>query len=445
MKNEATIREIKSKFSALDALMDERVRRQWVGAEAESRGWGGVSAVSRATGISRATIVRGMGELRQQKVLDTKARTRQLGNGRKRQGESNPASAHRPHGRLPYRIRRPGGGRKSIKEKDPAIVPALERLLKDEVAGDPMTKQKWVRSSLRKLSVRLADEDHHASPPVVARLLKDMGFSLKANTKRKHGRHGCPERDKQFKYIASQKQHFIAAGLPVISIDAKKKELIGAFLNKGRTWRRDAEEVNEHDFPGAAVCRATPFGIYDIGRNKGHVYVGVSNSTPEFAVHSIARWWKDEGSQVYPKIKKLLILADGGGSNGCRVQAWKLNLQEKLCDEFGLRATVCHYPTGCSKWNPIEHRLFSFISRNWEGRPLKTLEIMLGFIRGTSTTTGLEVKASLDAGVYKKGQKARNSDMDRLKIEPHAICPKWNYTLSPRKARSPCWKIGNQT
>ena len=333
-----------------------------------------------------------------------------------------------------HRIRRPGGGRKLVEEKDPAIVTALERMLTDEVAGDPMSEQKWIRSSTRRLSDGLAAEGHQASSRTVSRLLKQMGFSLKAN-QRKHGKHGCPERDEQFKYIASQKQRFIKAGLPVISIDTKKKELIGAFISKGRTWRREAEEVNEHDFPGAAVCRAVPFGIYDVGRNEGHVYVGVSNNTPEFAVHSIARWWKDEGSQVYPKTKKLLILADGGGSNGCRVQAWKHNLQEKLCDEFGLTVTVSHYPTGCSKWNPVEHRLFSFISRNWEGKPLKTLETMLAYIRGTSTKTGLRVKAFLDKSVYKKGQKLTGDEVRRLRLEPHAVYPTWNYTLRPRRPR----------
>ena len=253
-----------------------------------------------------------------------------------------------------YRIRRPGGGRKLTEEKDPTIVTALERMLKDEVAGDPMTEQKWIRSSLHRLSKRLANEGHQASPDVVARLLKKLGFSLKAN-KRKQGRWGCPERDEQFKYIASQKQQFITAGLPIISIDTKKKELIGDFRNKGRTWRRQAEEVNEHDFPGAAKCRAVPFGIYDPTKNKGYVYVGLSNDTPEFAVHSIARWWEGEGRRGYPGASALLILADSGGSNGCRARAWKLSLQEKLSNEFwsdGDRLSLSNggilSSTGCS-------------------------------------------------------------------------------------------------
>jgi len=321
-----------------------------------------------------------------------------------------------------------------IEEIDPAIVPALERLLADEIAGDPMTEQKWIRTSLRRLSKELEDGGHRASIPTLARLLKDMGFSLKAN-KRKQGRIGCPERDEQFKYIASQKQRFITAGWPVISIDTKKKELIGEFRNSGRTWRRHAEEVNEHDFPGVAKWRAVPFGIYDVSKNEGYVYVGISNDTPEFAVCAIAKWWNDEGRRVYPIGSELLILADSGGGNSCRARAWKLNLQEKLCDTFGLTATVCHYPTGCSKWNPVEHRLFSYISTNWQGKPLKTLEIMLGYIRGTSTATGLKVKAFLDRGLYKRGQKVKSEDLKRIKIEPHLVCPKWNYTLHPRRVQ----------
>ncbi len=245
-------------------------------------------------------------------------------------------------------VRRPEKGTRTFIPIRPLFWPALERLLADEVAGDPMSEQRWVRSSLRRLSEQLKAEGHQASTGTVSRLLKDMGFSLKAN-QRKQGRPGCPERDAQFQYIASQRQRFTAAGLPVISVDTKKKELIGEFRSNGRTWRREAEEVNEHDFPGAAECRAVPFGIYDVTRNKGYVYVGVSNNTPAFAVHSSARWWEEEGQRLYPEAGELLVLADGGGSNGCRVRAWKCCLQERLCDAFGLTVTVCHYPTGCSK------------------------------------------------------------------------------------------------
>jgi Rhodopirellula transposase DDE domain len=420
------------------STLNEAQARWFVAREAICRGCGGVSRMHELTGLSRTTIVRGMRELSQQQLPGATDSIRQTRGERKRLEEATPAKTtqrpqhgRRPYGKQQYRIRRPGGGRKLIEEKDPAILAALERLLTDETAGDPMTEQRWMRSSLRRLSEMLAHEGHQASSTVISRLLKGMGFSLKAN-KRKQGRFGCPERDEQFEYIASQKHSFMAAGLPVVSIDTKKKELIGEFRNDGRTWRRQAEEVNEHDFPGVAVCRAVPFGVYDIARNQGYVYVGVSNDTPEFAVHSIARWWKDQGCRVYPKADALLILADSGGSNSCRAQAWKLSLQEKLCDEFGLTVTVCHYPTGCSKWNPIEHRLFSFISKNWEGKPLRSLEIMLGYIRGTSTVTGLEVKTFLDRSVYQRERGVKSEDVGRLRLESHILCPKWNYTLHPR-------------
>jgi Rhodopirellula transposase DDE domain len=296
-----------------------------------------------------------------------------------------------------------------------------------------MTEQRWVRSSTRRLSESLKDEGYRASSGVVSRLLKDMGFSLKAN-KRKQGRRGsCPQRDAQFQYIASIRQRFVAAGSPVISVDTKKKELIGEFRNPGRTWRREAEEVNEHDFPDSAECRAVPFGIYDVAKNLGYTYIGVSNDTPEFAVHSVARWWMEYGKQLYPKTRELLLLSDGGGCNGCRARAWKLNVQDVLCDRIGLTVTVCHYPTGCSKWNPIEHRLFSYISKNWAGKPLKTLSVMLAYIRGTKTSTGLKVEAALDEGVYKRGQKVNKEDLERLILTEHDICPNWNYTLTPQR------------
>ncbi|HEX6512583.1 MAG TPA: ISAzo13 family transposase [Chloroflexota bacterium] len=398
---------IKDKFERLRPAMDERMRRLWAANESMALGWGGIRLVAQATGLSPNTIRQG--------IADLNAPPTDLSAG----AEDS------------QRIRRPGAGPKLAEVKDPGIVAALERLLADEVAGDPMSEQRWVRSSLRRLSEQLKKEGHEASAGTVRRLLKDMGFSLKAN-QRKQGRPGCPERDAQFQYIASQRQRFIAAGLPVISVDTKKKELIGEFRSNGKTWCRAAEEVHEHDFPGAAECRAVPFGIYDVTRNKGSVYVGVSNNTPEFAVHSIARWWEEERQRLYPGAGELLVLADGGGSNGCHVRGWKYHLQGKLCDAFGLTVTVCHYPTGCSKWNPVEHRLFSYISKNWAGKPLKTLGIMLGYIRGTSTNTGLTVQAFLDEGVYRKAQKWTRQDIERLALESHVVCPAWNYTLRPR-------------
>jgi transposase len=321
-------------------------------------------------------------------------------------------------------------GRPRVEEARPGITAALERLLVNDVAGDPMNEKKWVRVTLTRLSARLKEQGYRAVEKTVRRLLKQMGFSMKAN-KRRQVRSKCPERDEPFRYIASQKQIFAALGLPVISVDTKKKELIGPFRNDGKVWCRDAEEVDEHDFPSAAECLAVPFGVYDVTRNIGCVTVGVSHNTPEFAANAIVRWWETDGLIAYPGAARLLILADGGGGNGNRCRAWKLNLQEKLCDQFGLEVTVCHYPPGCSKWNPVEHRLFSEISKNWAGIPLRTPEIMLGYIRGTTTTTGLTVKAYLDEGAYRKGQKVTKEDTKRLHLTPHSHHPCWNYTISP--------------
>src|SRR5262249_1521942 len=295
-------------------------------------------------------------------------------------------------------------GQKGVEVKDPTIITALEQLMANDIAGDPMSEVKWVRTSLSYLSRELAKRGYNVSRQTVRRLLRDMGFSRKSN-KRKQPKPKCPTRNEQFEYIALQRQGFSEAGLPVISVDTKKKELVGPFRNPGLSWCREAEEVDEHDFPSAAECQAVPFGIYDTAKNSGYVVVGTSNNTPEFAVNSIARWWDTDGRNIYPGAKQLLILADGGGGNGSTSKAWKHNLQAKLCDHFGLAVTVCHYPPGCSKWNPVEHRLFSYISTNWAGKPLRTLGIVLGYIRGTTTRTGLTVKATLDEATYRKGQK----------------------------------------
>jgi hypothetical protein len=260
-----------------------------------------------------------------------------------------------------------------------------------------------------------------------------MGSSMKLNLRRRRGyRPDSPERSAQFAHIGAQRKAYMEGGLPVISIDTKKKELIGDFRNAGRAWCRKAPEVNEHDFPSAAECRAVPFGIYDLKRNRGHVVVGTSNDTSEFAVTAIARWWDEQGRRFYHPAASLLILADCGGTNGCRSNGWKLQIQEKLCDRFGLEVTVCHYPPGCSKYNPVERRLFSQISINWAGKPLRSLRVMLAYIRGTSTATGLVVDASLDDATYRRGQKVTREVMDRLNIKANDFCPCWNYTLSPR-------------
>jgi hypothetical protein len=286
---------------------------------------------------------------------------------------------------------------------------------------------------VRKLAAQLKEQGFRVGRNGVWALLKRMGFSMKTAVRRRRGVSRDPEaRDEQFRYIASQRKAFGQAGLPVISVDTKKKELIGNFRNPGRSWCRRAAEVDEHDYPSQAEGVAVPFGLYDVAKNRGYVAVGMSHNTPEFSVSVIAKWWQEEGHVIYPGKDHLLILADGGGANGSRATAWKKNLQEKLCDRFRLTVTVCHYPSGCSKWNPVERRLFSEITKNWEGKPLRSFGLMLGYIRGTTTTTGLVVKAYLDEGIYKKGQKATRKEMDSLNLEPHSVCSHWNYTITPR-------------
>lgn len=310
----------------------------------------------------------------------------------------------------------------------------LLALLVDETGGDPMKKQKWVRLSLNRLSELLAVQGHAIDPETVRRLLQKLHYSLKGNRKRFTGP-PHPDRDRQFRYIARQKRRFRNEGWPVISVDAKKKELIGNFKNAGQSWCQETEEVNAYDFLTDAEGRATPYGIYLVHQDRGYVYVGESADTPAFAVDAIASWWKAHGRRRFPHARKLLILADSGGSNGCRPRLWKRQLQVQLADAFGLEVTVCHYPRGGSKWNPIEHRLFSFISINWAGKPLRSWLILLGYIQDTTTESGLKVKAVLLPGKYKTGLKVTDQEMRGLRLRRHKTCPTWNYTIKPRKGR----------
>jgi hypothetical protein len=296
-----------------------------------------------------------------------------------------------------------------------------------------MSDQKWQRSSLRRLSTKLADQDHRLSHTTVGRLLVQMKYSLKANVKRLAGK-AHPDRDRQFEYSEQQKRAFLAEGCPVISVDTKKKELIGNFKNDGRTWCQEAEAVNDHDFLHDAVGKAIPYGIYDLQHQRGYLYVGTSADTPQFAVEMIARWWQEEGRALFPQATKLLILADAGGSNGCRPRLWKQQLQEQLADQLGLSTSVCHYPTGASKWNPIEHRLFGPISVNWAGKPLRTFAAMLAYMRGTTSESGLQVSAWLVEQVYEKGRSVSAAAMHALNIQFAEVCPRWNYTIRPRLA-----------
>jgi hypothetical protein len=291
-----------------------------------------------------------------------------------------------------------------------------------------------VRSSLRQLSQRLSQSGHRVSAPTVGRLLKKHDYSLHVNAKQKEAGSEHPQRDRQFQYIEAQKQAFRTAGWPILSVDTKKKELIGNFRNAGQAWSQQPLQVNVHDFLADALGRAVPYGLYDLQRNQGAVYVGTSADTPEFAVAALVQWWRQQGRRAYPQARQLLILADAGGSNGCRPRLWKEQLQSQLCDRFGLTVTVCHYPTGCSKWNPIEYRLFSQISLNWAGQPLRTFEILLSYIRDTTTRTGLKVTASLLTGSYQVGKRVADAVMKSLKLKHPAVCPQWNYTIRPRLA-----------
>ena len=390
-------------MNLLMSTLNHQQRRWYAAIEADRLGRGGVAAVSRITGLSGGAISRGRREL-----------------------------AAAAEDRWWDDVPQGHGGKPPTEKKYPNIEQVLERLLAHEVAGDPMGESRWVRSSLRNLSRRLHESGYEVSHHVVRRLLRKLGYTLRLNIKTRRGVQS-PKRDEQFKYIAAQRQKFAASGRPIISVDTKKKESVGYFRQAGRSWCKSADRVNQYDFTSQADYRAVPYGIYDVTRNIGYVYVGTSGNTPEFAADAIATWWRDEGRTIYPAETEILILADGGGSNGWRSRGWKWNIQTKLVDQFGLRVTVCHYPTRCSRWNPIEHRLFSHISMNWAGRPLRTLDVMLAYIRGTKTVSGLSVRAYLLEGDYLTSREITKRELDALSLRPHSLCPDWNYTLEPRQ------------
>ena len=397
---------IKARFAALRSCLDERARRLLAAAETQVIGKCGISAVSRATGVSRQAIRRGLAELQQPPTA--------------------PAS----------RIRRVGGGRKAAVDRDPSLKSDLEELLASTTRGDPESPLRWTCRSVRNLTAELRRLNHSVSHQVVADLLHDLGYSLQGNRKTKEGsKH--PDRNAQFEHLNGKVKWCLARKHPVISVDTKKKELVGNFKNGGRELRPkgDPEEVKVHDFPDDELGRATPYGIYDIGRNTGWVNVGVDHDTAEFAVESIRRWWKSMGRPLYPNASRLLITADSGGSNGSRIRLWKLELQ-KLADETGLCIAVCHLPPGTSKWNKIEHRLFSFISQNWRGKPLISLQVIVNLIAATKTATGLQVHSELDTGSYPLGIKVSKEEFAQINLHPDSFHGDWNYSIRPRKVIS---------
>jgi len=330
----------------------------------------------------------------------------------------------RPH---PQARRRPARAEK----KDATLVPDLLILVEDVTGGDPQSGTRFVRRSLQALSRELDELGHQACPATVAKLLREEDFALRVNIKRFTGP-PHPDRDRQFRCLQGQLDLFRSHGWPVISVDAKKSELIGNFKNAGAIWCWQPEEVNCHDFPDDAECRAIPYGVYDVLANRGFVHVGLSANTPAFAVAAIREWWARLGCKRYGRCDRLLILADAGGSNGYRPRLWKKALQEEVADRYGLQLTVCHYPTGASKWNPIEHRLFGPISINWAGEPLRSLERLLAFVRGTTTASGLVVTATVDERTYPTRVRVSDAEMKELQKRHHDICPQWNYTISPR-------------
>ena len=369
--------------------------------EAVHAGYGGISRISRACGLSRVTITKGVGEL-----------------------DEDPVAAGR--------IRRPGAGRPTLRVRDPELPRALEALVEPLTRGDPQSPLRWTCKSTRTLAAELARQHHPVSHEKVAQFLREMDYSLQGNRKTEEGR-DHPDRDAQFQYINDHVRRAEAAGRPVISVDTKKKELIGNYENTGRQWRKSKspERVNGHDFPDPSVPRAYPYGVYDLARNKGFVNVGTDHDTGAFAVASIRGWWRFEGKRLYPRARRLLITADGGGSNGYRLRVWKLELQ-KLADATTLAIEVCHFPPGTSKWNKVEHRLFSFISSNWRGEPLRDYETIVRLISGTTTVTGLAVSCRLDRRKYPAGRKVTDEEMKRIRLTPQAFHGEWNYVIRPR-------------
>ena len=407
MSKASTLDAVRTKYQRLQPLMTERLRRQWAACEAESLGRGGMSLVAEATGLSRTTIWAGKRELRRR--------------------------ADQPQDDLtPERVRAPGGGRHLVEQDDSTLLTALHALVESSTRGDPQSPLCWTSKSTRRLAEELRGQGHTVSHQTVAALLSDLGYSLQANSKTKEGL-DHPDRDAQFEHINQEVHSFQAEGQPVVSVDAKKKELIGDFRNSGREWRRRGhpEEVRAKDFLDKQLGKAIPEGVYDLSRNEGWVSVGVDHDTAAFAVESLRRWWQEMGSTAYPGARRLLVTTDAGGSNGYRSRLWKVALQG-LADDLGLRISVCHFPPGTSKWNKIEHRMFCYITKNWRGKPLRSRAVVVNLIGNTTTRTGLRIEAELDTNAYKTGIKISNEELARVQLEKASFHGEWNYTITPR-------------
>jgi len=399
MKKEADL--IRKKLNYLSSL-NEFDARHYLALWAIESGWGGISEVSKLTGKSMNTIRKGIYEIETKNNLELK--------------ESG-------------RLRKKGGGRKKIIDKNPDIKKEIENILEENTAGDPTSQLKWTNKSTYTISDELKDKNKNASEVTVGRIIKQLGYSLQLNVKSKESG-SSEERDSQFRYINETVKIFAKKNIPVISVDAKKKELVGNFKNSGRKWMKKgkAEIVNVYDFWFLAKGKAIPYGIYDINLNNGFVNVGIDHNTSEFAVESIRQWWNKIGKKNYPNTKELLICADGGGSNASRSRLWKFYLQ-KFANKTGLKITVCHFPPGTSKWNKIEHKMFSFISMNWRGKPLINYEVIINLIEGTKTKKGLKIKAKIDKRIYELGKKILEKEFKKINIKEHKINSKWNYTI----------------
>jgi hypothetical protein len=395
---------LKQKFQAVWPLLDERTRRVMAANEALSLGFGGISEVHRACGLSRKAIAKGIGEIQE--------------------GVAPPVG----------RVRRPGAGRKSITVSDPRLLEALEEMIDSQTRGDPESPLRWICKSTRTIAAQLAKKKHPVSHAKVAQLLHDLNYSLQSNRKTEEGT-DHPDRDAQFRHINAAVKKCLKQSIPVISVDTKKKELVGNYDNAGQQWlpAKQPKKVQGHDFPGPEVPRAYPYGIYDLGRNAGFVNVGTDHDTGAFAVASIRGWWRSEGRRLYPDTDMILITADGGGSNGSRLRLWKLELQ-KFADQTGLSISVCHFPPGTSKWNKIEHRLFSFITSNWRAEPLRDYETIVNLIARTTTAKGLKVTCRLDRRKYPTGRRVSDEEMENINVERNKFHGEWNYVIKPTAA-----------